>query len=53
MRTIRIMILIRGFDKQNWTINTGMTREYDVGNLAVVLLGRGRINYNTGDKGLS
>jgi hypothetical protein len=53
MRTIRIMILIRPFDKQNWTINTGMTRECDDGELAVVLLGCVRINYNTGDKGLS
>jgi hypothetical protein len=53
MRTIRIMILIRAFDKQNWTINTKVTRECDAGNLAVVLLGWERINYNTGDKGLS
>lgn len=53
MRTIRIMILIGIFSKRNWTINTKVTREYDAGNLAVVLLGRERINYNTGDKGLS
>lgn len=53
MRTIRIMIPIRGFDKRNWTINTKVTRECDGTNLAAVLLGCGRINYNTGDKGLS
>lgn len=53
MRTIRIMILIIAFDKHNWTINTKVTRECDDANLAAVLLGRGGINYNTGDKGLS
>ena len=47
------MILIGIFSKRNWTINTKVTREYDAGNLAVVLLGCGLINYNTGDKGLS
>jgi hypothetical protein len=53
MRTIRIMILIDGFDKHNWTINTRVTWECDDGDLAAVLLGCGGINYNTGDKGLS
>ena len=53
MRTIRIMILISTFSKRNWTISTKVTRECDGGNLAVVLLGCDRINYNTGDKGLS
>ena len=53
MRTIRIMILISAFSKQNWTINTTVTWECDAGNLAAVLLGRERINYNTVDKGLS
>jgi hypothetical protein len=53
MRTIRIMILIIAFSKHNWTINARVTWECDVANLAAVLLGCGRINYNTGDKGLS
>ena len=53
MRTIRIMIPIDAFDKHNWTINTKVTWECDAGNLAVVLLGWDRINYNVGDKGLS
>jgi hypothetical protein len=47
------MIPIRAFNKRNWAINTAMTRERDNGNLAAVLLRCGRINYNTGDKGLS
>jgi len=53
MRTIRIMILIKTFSKRNWTINTAVRQECDAGNLAVVLLGWERINYNVGDKGLS
>lgn len=53
MRTIRIMIPISAFDKRNRAINTTVTREYHDANLADVSLGCGRINYNTGDKGLS
>lgn len=53
MRTIRIMIPINAFDKHNRTINTLVTREYHEADLAAVSLGCGRINYNTGDKGLS
>jgi hypothetical protein len=53
MRTIRIMIPIIAFDKLRRTIDAGVTREHDGVDIAAVLLGCGRINYNTGDKGLS
>jgi len=47
------MIPIIGFDKRRPTITPAATRKRDGADIAAVLLGCGRINYNTGDKGLS
>jgi hypothetical protein len=47
------MIPIDMFDKHHATMTAAVPRKCDGDNIAVVLLGCGRINYNTGDKGLS